>query len=107
MAKTTSKNTAKNPVSSNSETNFVRPLNLKGGSLVFHDWQTITSFFDNNETMDYCIITDSQNRIVDLKKIEALFNITNKSSYIIGKQKSSGNLINEVLSGYKPEDFNP
>jgi len=107
MAKTISKNAVKNQVSSNSETNFVKPSSLKGSSLVFQDWQTITSLFESNDTLDYCIITDNQNRSVDSKKIEAYFNTTTKPAYIIGKQKSSGYLINEVFSGYKPDDLNP
>ncbi len=88
MAKTISKNAVKNQVSSNSETNFVKPSSLKGSSLVFQDWQTITSLFESNDTLDYCIITDNQNRSVDSKKIEAFFNTTTKPAYIIGKQKS-------------------
>jgi tetratricopeptide (TPR) repeat protein len=103
MAKTNSKNSVNNSVNPDAS-NVKKPL-LKGITVVFDTWKSIIEHFESDLTLDYCVITDNQTRTIDIRKIES--QLTEQPTYIIGKQKGTGQILQEIITGYKSEDLEP
>ena len=105
MAKTTPKSTQKS--STTLEGTYQKTTSLKGISLGLESWNSLIDMIHEDSQLDYCILLDQNSRYSDTKKIEYHFAKSSKPAFVLGRNKSAGGLMGEVVSGYKPEDLSP
>ncbi len=105
MAKTNSKQPSSN--SNNSESKASSTVTIKGTSVVFDQWKTIADCFQSDVHLNYCIAFDGSIKPVDAKKVDGILQQKKGAVYIVGKNKSTGNLSREMILGFKPEDLHP